>query len=272
MEGRHVSDVIYLYGFVPPGAPAAPSLAGIDDAPVERLDLDGVHAVISRLPAEQWSAQHVEARLDDLGWVGEQGVAHERVVLWFVDHADILPARLFTMYTDEAALRSAAAHRAAALQAQLRRLGGRREWNLKVAYDAAALALHGSEVSDELRRMDETMAAAPPGRRYLLQRQKAELQKKEVARSARRLAAELLDALRPFAEAVQALPLATTDEGGTVILNAALLVTRDGEPALRAEADRHVARLAGLGMIIAFTGPWAPYRFIEAMTGADAHA
>jgi hypothetical protein len=272
MEGGHVSDVIYLYGFVPSDLPAPPPLAGVGDGAVELVPLGAVSAVISRLPAAEWSVPLVEARLDDLAWVGEQGLAHERVVLWFVDHAEILPARLFSMYSDDAALRAAAAPRHDVLRSQVERLGGRREWNLKVAYDLNELGRHGGEVSDELRRMDDEIAGASPGRRFLLQRRRTDLTRREVTRAARRMADQLLDALRPHAEAVQALPLPEGADRGTVVLAAALLVSRAGEAALRAEAEPRIEQLSSLGMTISFTGPWAPYRFIDIEPGTHVDA
>jgi hypothetical protein len=47
------------------------------------------------------------------------------------------------------------------------------------------------------------------------------------------------------------------------VLNAALLV-----PAMRAALQRRPQRIASkiltaLGMIVSFSGPWAPYRFVE---------
>jgi hypothetical protein len=271
MDGFVMSDVIYLYGFVPLDVPLPPEgLRGPGGGRVELLPAGDVAAAVSRLPEDTWGGDAVEARIEDLAWVGEQGLAHERVVLWFVDHGDILPARLFSLYSDEDALRAAMEPRRVALREGLARLGGRREWNLKVAYDAAELARHGGEISESVRQLDEEIRAAPPGRRYLMQRQRAELLKREVAHSARRLAAGLLDGLRPLAEAAQVLPLAAGDEGGAVCLSAALLVGRDGEAALRQEADRRIAELAALGMRITFSGPWAPYRFLEGEAAADA--
>jgi hypothetical protein len=259
-----VNDVVYLYGFVPADAPAPPpTLVGVGDAPVELLAVDGTNAVIARLPADEYARDQVDARLEDLRWVGEQGLAHERVVLWFVDRTDILPTRLFSLYSGESVLREALAARAPGIAAQLRRFAGRCEWNLKVAYDPDRLGRHGAEVSEELGRLDAEIRAAPPGRRYLLERKRADVQKRELGRSARRLAGELLDALRPLADAALVLPLATAEDTGTVVLSAALLVPRAVDGDLRAEAERRTAELAELGMDVTFSGPWAPYRFLE---------
>jgi hypothetical protein len=259
-----VSDILYLYGFVPSAAPAPPpDLAGVAGATVRLLELGDVRAVTSLLGSSSFDPADIEARLEDMAWVGEQGLAHERVVLWFVDRAQILPARLFSVYSGEAALRSAMEPQLPRILDHLETLGDGREWNLKVAFDDAKLARHGSEVSAEVRALDDEIAAAPPGRGYLLQRRRSDLLKREVSRAAKRLANELLEALSAHADATRILPLAGADSAGTVVLNAALLVSRASEAAMREEAAERMEVLSGLGMLPAFTGPWAPYRFIE---------
>ena len=111
-----MADYLYLYGFVPTDAPKPDQLSGIANAPVQLLANGGIAAVISHVPADDYAPERIEQRLQDLKWVAEQGVAHERVVAWFVDHAQILPAPLFTMYSSADALRAAAAQRSAELQ------------------------------------------------------------------------------------------------------------------------------------------------------------
>jgi hypothetical protein len=260
-----MSDIVYLYGFVPADAPSPPAdLAGVADEPVALLELGDVCAVISRLPAGEFAGDVVESKLQDMAWVGQQGLAHERVVLWFVDHAQILPARLFSLYSGEATLRGALSANTTRIATQLAALGDRREWNLKVAYDAAELARHGAEVSAEVRALDADIAAAPPGRRYLMQRKRADLLSGELGNAARRIAAELLDGLAEHADASRTLPLAAAEAAaGTVVMNAALLVKRSREDGLRAAAETAVARVRKLGVIATFSGPWAPYRFLE---------
>jgi hypothetical protein len=267
MEDRYVSDVVYLYGFVPAGtlAPPAGSVAivGVGDAAVEAIHIDAITAIVSRVPAALFAPDTLAERLEDIAWVGEQGLAHERVVLWFVDHADILPARMFSLYGSADALRTAVSPRTHTIAAQLQVFRGRREWNLKVAYDATELARHAGEVSEEVHAIDEEIAGAAPGRRYLLERKRNDMLKGAVTRAARRLADELLDTLAAHAERTRRLPLAATDDQGNVVLHAALLVSTDAEPALRASAEQEAAAKTALGLIVSFSGPWAPYRFLE---------
>lgn len=259
-----MSDVVYLYGFVPSDAAPPPvDVTGVADASVRLVDLGDLQAAVANVPAKEYGADQVESRLQDLAWVGEQGLAHERVVVWFADNSEILPARLFSLYSGDDSLRGAVRARLPAIGAALRSLTGKREWNLKVAYDADEMVKHGSAVSPELKRMDDEIAAAAPGRRYLLERRRADIAKREVAQAARALANDLLTALRIHAVDARVLPRAEADEAGTVVMNAALLVTRAEETALRARADDLYQRYTGLGMIVSFSGPWAAYRFLE---------
>lgn len=259
-----MNDVLYLYGFVPPDAPVPPAaVTGVADAPVRLLDLGEVHAVVADVPARAYAADIVESRLQDLTWVGGQGMAHERVVVWFADHSEILPARLFSLYSSDTALRDAVRARMDEVTGGLQSLSGRREWNLKVAYDADELATHGSAISPELKRIEDEMAEATPGKRYLLERRRTDMLSKEVGRAARALADELLAALAQHAIETRVLPLTDSDDAGTVVLNAALLVTRAAEADLRSHAAGLYQHYTGLGMIVSFSGPWAPYRFVD---------
>ena len=220
-------------------------------------------AVISRLPAAAYAAAAVEARLQELAWVAERGVAHERVVAWFVDHADVVPAPLLTLYSGEAALRQTAAERSAVVSAQLDRLAGRREWDLKISCDRARLERHAGSISRELRALDTEIAAAPPGRRFLLERKRAAAFKRELDAAARNLAESYLEQLRPCATAVVVLAPPRTGQDLPVLLAAALLVEREREPELQQLAAQHAVSPSSLGFTIDLTGPWAPYRFLD---------
>jgi hypothetical protein len=258
-----LSEVLYLYGFVPAGTKAPERLDGIDDAPVALVPVSPeVAAAVSRVSAERWSPERIEARLEDLRWVADQGVAHERVVAWFVDHGDIVPVPLFTLYSGPAALADDVAARARQIRYRLERFEGRREWDVKVAYRAERALAHAAELSEAVRALDEEMTAAAPGRRYLLERKRSELARAEIAGAARRRAAGLLDALRPLADEVVQPPLPRNDPALPVVLNAALLVRKGNEGALIAAAEAGRADLDALGLEVLFSGPWAPYRFV----------
>jgi hypothetical protein len=257
-----VSDFVYLYGFVPPDAPEPKDLAGVAGSGVQLLPAGDVKAAIGHVPAGEYAPAHVEHRLQDLQWVAEQGVAHERVVAWFVDHSQILPAPLLTMYSSHEALQSASADRNAELKAEMQRLQGHREWDLKIFFNESVLQQHAARISDKLARLDEEIAAAAAGKRYLLQKKRADLLKSEVRQAAHRKAVDVLNAVKANAAQARTLPQPPTDDVLPVVLHAALLVRTEQEPSVVRALENHTAELKAIGMDLSFSGPWAPYRFM----------
>lgn len=264
-----MSAVLYLYGFVPPDAPTPPEgVRGMDDRPVELVDAGAFRAAISELDAETYREGHLERRLQELAWVARQGARHETVVTWFADHASIVPARLFTVFSSDAALRAEAEGKAEAIGSRLRRFRDRREWDLKVSYELATLARHLGELSDEAAAVDAEIREAAPGRRYLLERKRDEVARRTASGVALRVAGELLDELRPFADEVAVLELPKAADDLPVVLNAALLVATARAEDLTGAAAAKTAELESRGLRASLTGPWAPYRFVG--SGSDA--
>jgi hypothetical protein len=257
-----VSDFVYLYGYVPADAPAPDQLAGIADGMVCLEDNGALRAVISDVPAAEYAPERVEERLQDLKWVAEQGVAHERVVAWFVDHSQILPAPLFTMYSSRAALREATAQRSGQLSGEMERLRGLREWNMKIAFDEGALQQNAAQLSEKVADLDAQIASAPAGKGYLLQKKRADLVKTEIREAAHRRAADVLNAVSGMAVATRSLPIPRTQDALPVVMHAALLVQQEHEQQLARELETQGERLRPLGMELTFSGPWAPYRFM----------
>lgn len=261
---------IYLYGFTPAGADAPPaSLAGVDDAGVELMPFDGVSAVVSRLAGAWDTPERLNALLEDMDWVARQGLGHEGVVAWFVDHAHIVPAPFLTLFSSERGLKDEVSARHGEIVEQLRRFSGTREWDVKVAYDAARVAEHLGELAPEVAALDDEIAAASPGRRFLLQKKRGERVRELTARTAREQASLLLAALRPSCVEERVLPLPRADDAVPVVLNAALLVERRAEESLRDELERRAEELERVGISVHFSGPWAPYRFLQQEEGTE---
>lgn len=259
-----MSSLVYVYGFVPSDSPSPPEdLKGIDGQPVALLRLGAFAAATSELDAGSYGSGPLESRLEDLGWVGQRGIEHERVVTWLSDHATVMPMRLFTLFSSVVSLRDAARERGPNISETLERFQDVREWDLKVSYDLAELRGHMGELSPRTADLEADIAAAAPGRRYLLERKRDDLVLREVPRAARSLAQELLEELRPLVEHVRELELPTHRDGLPVVLDVAFLVHRERVPALRELATERARELHDKGVHAALTGPWAPYRFVR---------
>lgn len=255
---------LYLYGFVPSGAPLPETgLLGVADGLVELLDEPAGEfaAVVSPVPEDDFSEARLEERTGDLEWMAEQGLRHEQVVGWFVDHATILPSRLLTLFSGREAVEAAGRRDADRIHAALDRMRGVREWDLKVGYHPSRLEARLAEVSEAIAALDREIEAATPGKRFLLNRKRQDLARTEGRAAARRLAAELLEELEPLA--LESRRVGPGAEDAPVLLNTALLVPRAAEADLVERARAARDRLERLGVEVQLTGPWAPYRFLD---------
>jgi hypothetical protein len=260
-----LNHAIYLYGFVPASTVLPTNgLSGTADATVELLAYGPFAAALARVPADEYDPHVIEERLKDLPWVAAQGVAHERVVAWFVDHAQIVPVPLFTLYSSEDALREEVKKRSDAIVGRLERFKGLREWDLKIAYRPLEAEAHAAQLSPEIAVVDKDIEAAAPGRRFLLQKKRADMLKAEVARAVSRAANELIDLARPLARDVKLASLAASAGELPVVANAALLVEAESEQKLRDNVRAKAEELRALGIDVIYSGPWAPYRFVDA--------
>lgn len=255
-------SVIYLYGFVPESARLPDGgLLGVGDAVVQRVDGPGVAAVVSAVDPGEFEGEALERNCADVEWMASQGLNHEQVIGWFVDHATILPARFLTLFSSHDAVRAAMDREGDRIRSELLRFANLREWDLRVGHDPERLLAHLGEVSEEVGRLDREIEEASPGKRFLLEKRRKDMARTEGRHAARRLAGELLEFLRPHARDVVTLRPPTDTEPAT--LNAALLVDRDTEEALLAAVEGERARLEPLGLRVQLSGPWAPYRFLE---------
>jgi hypothetical protein len=267
------SELIYLYGFLGADAPepAATELDGMAGAAVRVHEAAGLRVAISAVPEDDYSVGRIEGQLDDLDWVARQGLAHERVVSWFVDHGDIVPVALFTLYSGLDALERDMAGRGPQARGHLERLAGQREWDLKLVCDAGRATAALAEASPAMRELDAEIAGAAPGRRFLLERKRQALARDELRRVTSERADALLEALAAHANAVVRLTIPRTTEELPLLLHAALLVPRANESALAHTLDAVLTPLEPLGFAASLTGPWAPYRFVDeddrALTG-----
>lgn len=254
--------VVYMYAVVPADTRLPAGLRGVDDTAVRLLPAGGIAAVVSELPREQYGDEALNARLDDLEWVGARGLAHERVLDACANAGPIVPLSLFSLHSDEDAVRARLQGDADRLRSLLRRLEGRREWGVKLwRMPAAADRLH--RLSPTIAALTQELETAPPGRRYLLEKKRDAARAEELRAGSQRLAHRAYAALREVADdsAADRLPPSQSDAPRALTLSAAFLVADDGFDAFQRRVTEVAHEVREVGFDVEFTGPWPPYHF-----------
>jgi len=126
---RHV---IYLYGFTESRPRKLAELLGVDRlSPVESIDCNGVFCCISRVPQTEFETNLVY-KIEDLDWLAETSVAHQRVISAIAAETEILPARLGKIFHAENSLSTHVLRRLPELKSDLLRIRGTEQWGVKV--------------------------------------------------------------------------------------------------------------------------------------------
>jgi hypothetical protein len=257
------SDLLYVYGVVPAGT-SLPDDASLP-RPLGTVDAAGLRAVVSAVPAADFSEEALKAHLEDLEWLSEAAWAHEQVLQALLPNP-LVPFRLATVFASEPRVAQMLAERRAGLVEALDRVRGSVELGVKLTADAGRL-------QDTLRAAETSSAAGGPpgnGAAYLHRRRQERRAVEELHDAASRIADEVHALVSERAcAAVRCRPhsAALSGDEGWMLLNGAYLVPHDRVDEMVGTADRLAERYSELGVRVELTGPWPPYNFVEEVQG-----
>jgi hypothetical protein len=257
----------YLYGFVAADeAPAALSAGvAVDVAHEVELVAEGPLAgVASRVSLQEFDEGMLPERLGDATWLEQKIRAHEQVLERVLRDASVVPCRFCTVYRSEAELRRFLTERKDALMAALDRVQGQVEVGVKAFVDLDRFAVGQARANEEIRELEERVAAAEGGRAYLERRRLEQLVATELERLKSEAGAEIHSRLLVAAEDGLPLPSQPAELSGRndeMLFNGAYLVTADQSPFERALTSI-ASDYRDAGIDFELTGPWPPYNFV----------
>ena len=227
-------------------------LSGVKEAPVRAVTCSGLAVLVSDVSTAEFGETPLREHLEDPEWLDETARLHHYVVEAAARLVPLLPVRLATVYSSDAAVCAALAGHRDQLLDTLRRIGGRVEWGVK-AYAAAG----NGDATDEPATQEPGYGLA------YLRRRRDQLAAGREARAAAAQGAQSVHAgLAGKAVAAVVRPPQSAQLSKArlpMLLNAAyLLDASDGTSftaAVAAEATAHPE------LRIDLTGPWPPYSF-----------
>jgi hypothetical protein len=180
---------------------------------------------------------------------------------------------MFSLFSSREALSKMLEERAAGLETTLSRVARGREYALRVYRVDAELLESVAGLSPRIKQMADTAASASPGQRYLLERKLDGEKKAELRSVSAQIVEEIVSSLSQAAIEVVRSPIPRTASTeavarGTMVLNAAFLVSPGGLEGFQRTLSSLVDQHASHGFRFDFTGPWPPYHFV----GEGAHA
>ena len=254
-----MSSLHYVYGIVPAAAAApveAASLRGLDSTKVRAIGEGPFAAAVSEVDALEYGEDVLNERVRDLEWLTPRAAAHQRVNVRLLEIADaVLPLSFGALYRDESRVREMLREDVPGRQARLDAVAGRAEWVVTVTRETATVP--GAD--EDLATLDREISESPPGRGYLLEKQRSRVATAATERADAEAARRAHDVLGGAAERVFREPVAKG--GDVVVLRLSLLAPRSETGAL----DRTIAalgdELGAQGYHVRANGPWPAYRF-----------
>ena len=268
-----MTGICYLYGVVPVGVGSAKAPAGLDDSAVTLIAAAGHAALASIVSPTEYAPEKLEQLAGNVDWLRSRAESHDRVLNWASDTSPVIPLPMWTMFHDEAAVKTMLGERAAEFEAAFSRTSGAREYTVRAYARPAELQSKIADLSEDFRALEASAKIASPGQRYLLER-KLDKERKETARRVmRQVAGDVHEALASAArESVrdEIAPGITASEQGQAILNASYLVTQAAMLEFQKTLTEFVTRYQPSGFTFVFTGPWPPYHFVGNTGGGQA--
>jgi hypothetical protein len=253
-----MTSVLYVYAVT--GEAMTPDAEGVDGTTrFGTTESDGIHAVFTAVNADEFSQDVIDRRAGDLEWLGAIGYRHQAVMADLMKKTAIVPLRAFTLFSSEEALRGYLAEHRALLTKTLERLNGKQEWTLRIELEPSTWseALTGRVAS--LRELQNEIAAASPGKAFLL-RKKLDDEKKRASHVAEdELVAEIEQAVLAKLGCETVAESRQRRDGAFPQIN--VLLERDEESVLQQLREDLTARYQHEGVTLALSGPWPPYTF-----------
>ena len=259
-----MTRLFYAYGIVPAKAAISGAPNGVDERDVSLVSEGEIAALVSELSGNGYDPDAIGASSGDMEWVAPRAKSHDLVLTWASDRGPVIPLPMFTAtFGSLDAVRAMLRDRAAELRRVLARVARGREYALRVYRVDAELKAALPRLNDEIAKLQAAADAATPGQRYLLQRKLEERAKEEVRATSLAIATEIRNELSKVAleTATSPIPRVTTDAPGTMVLNAAFLISPEGLRPFQERLTEIVTERQPSGFRFDFTGPWPAYHF-----------
>lgn len=240
-NGKTTARLIYLYGITREQPARLRVLDAVDgESKVEAQPAEGFIAWISRVDAAEFG-ERLQQNMENLDWLAQTSVRHQKVVDAIHKQIEILPARFATLFRTEDSLAQHVREQKKALAKSFQSVAGADEYAVKVfAVPQAAAVRAATSGADYLKRKSQALQA----------------------KTSRNITPEL----EQFIALLHKISKESADGGRVgsgqrnLVWHRALLVARDR----RAELEKALEKFGKNGEYrVECTGPWPPYSFLQ---------
>lgn len=247
------------------------STKGIDEkGEVFVIPFRDLEAVVSEVSLEEFASEEIQKKAqEDLNWIKEKAVVHEKVIEEAMRRNDkvlsLIPMRFGTIFKDTASLEEALKKDHSKIREVLERIQGRQEWSVK-AYlkDKKIFEQMIKNKNKAIKEKEKEIASLPEGMAYFMEEELKELTSKEIEKELNNIAEFFFESLKKQVVSSvknKILEKVLTGKREPMVLNAAYLIPEEKIEDFKKELENLNQQIQTEGFYLEYSGPWPAYNF-----------
>ncbi len=253
---------LYLFCLAHAGAVRDVQKSGLDETDgLFSRTYGAVAAILTEVRVSDFCGPAAEQNLEDLGWVSERALRHERAVERVFSHGPVLPARFGTLFSSAEVLERFLETNQRTIIDFLESVRDHEEWGIKAQLERATAR---KWLSAKITKTTGDDAALSPGLRYVREKRAQAAAEKElhtwVANCCDTVAREMGEYVTKWRQR-KMLDDRISGDSLETMLNIAVLIRRDRVHDLLTRVEETNSERAAQGLNLVLTGPWPPYSF-----------
>jgi len=249
------------------------STKGIDGkGAVSTLSYHQLEAVVSKVPLEEFASEKIQKKAqEDLNWIKEKAIVHEKVIEEAMRQKDrllsLIPMRFGTIFKEERRVKETLHKDYAKIKEILNRIQGKQEWSVKVYLkNKKKFEQVIKEKNEAIKRKQKEITSLSEGMAFFVEEELKETISKEMDKELNKFVKAFFESFKKHAVASVKGKILSKDLTGRpepMVLNAIYLIAEEKIGDFKKEAEELNRKMLAEGFYLEYGGPWPPYNFVS---------
>jgi len=229
-----------------------------------------LEAVVSRVSLDEFGSEEIQRKArEDLNWIKEKSIAHERVIEEAMINngkvSSVIPMRFGTIFEQKAQLEEALSKDYPSIKEVLNRIRDKQEWSVK-AYlmDREKFERAIKEKNEAIKEKEKELVSLPEGMAFFIEEELKQVIAKEVDKELSDSVNSLFDRLANQSVASvknKLLARELTGKREPMVFNSAYLVSEEKIESFKQEIEELKKQVYAKGFSLEYSGPWPAFNF-----------
>lgn len=247
------------------------SAKGIDEKEeVFVIPFRELEAVVSKVSLEEFTSEEIQKKArEDLNWIKEKAIAHEKVIEETMRKDDkvlsLIPMRFGAIFKEKERLEVILNKDYSRIMEVLERIRGKQEWSVKVYLkNRGKFEQVIKEKNETIKEKKKEIASLPEGMAFFMEEELKEVISKEMNKELDNTAEVFFEGLKKqAADATKCkiLEKELTGRREPMVFNAAYLIAEEKIEDFKKEAEDLNQKIQVQGFYLEYNGPWPAYNF-----------